>query len=351
MLPIKEVLFLMKGDGEMFAIRAAVFAFLLALSSAPSMVSAQESNWAAKMFEKQKVDFGVVARAADTRYRLKLKNIYQEDVHISNVRTTCGCSAASPSQTLLKSAEEAYIEIKMDTEKFMRRKDSNVVITFDAPTFAEVRIPITAYIRTDVVINPGGAKFGSVSKGENHTKTLEIAYAGRPDWVIKDVKSPREYIDAEVVEVSRDENAGLANYKLNVTLSEDAPAGLIREELMMITDDANSPKVPVLVEAQVESDYTVTPEVVPLGTLKVGEEKSFRLVVKGRSPFKIEAVKCETDYDGLEANLTDSARPVHVVPVTLRAPASAGSVEDHLVIKIADSEETLKVRIYGEIIE
>lgn len=346
-----EVRFLMKGYGEMFAFRASAFALLLAFSCCPSVLTAQDSNWAAKMFEKQKVDFGVVARAADTRYRLKLKNIYQEDVHISNVRTTCGCSAASPSQTLLKSAEEGFIEIKMDTEKFMRRKDSNVVITFDAPTFAEVRIPITAYIRTDVVITPGGAKFGSVAQGESSVKTLDIAYAGRADWVIKEVKSPRDYIDAEVTEVSRDQNAGLANYKLKVTLSDDAPAGLIREELTMITDDANSPKVPVLVEARVESDFTVTPDIVALGTLKVGEEKSFRLVVKGREPFTIESINCESDYEGLDAKLTPSARPVHVVPVILKAPSSPGSVEDQLLIKIADRDETIKLRMYGEIIE
>lgn len=341
----------MKGYGDMFAFRASAFALLLALSCSPHVLSAQDSSWAAKMFEKQKVDFGVVARAADTRYRLKLKNLYKEDVHISNVRTTCGCSAATPSQTLLKSAEEAYIEIKMDTEKFMRRKDSNVVVTFDAPTFAEVRIPITAYIRTDVVITPGGAKFGSISKGESSVKTLDIAYAGRADWVIKEVKSPREYIAAEVAEVSRDKNARLANYKLKVTLSEDAPAGAIREELTLITDDANSPQVPVLVEARVESEFTVTPDVVALGTLKVGEEKSFRLVVKGRNPFSVESVKCESEYKNLEAKLTPSARPVHVVPVVLKAPSSPGSVEDQLLIKIADREETIKVRMYGEIIE
>ncbi|MDC0307542.1 MAG: DUF1573 domain-containing protein [Planctomycetaceae bacterium] len=346
-----EVKFLLKGDGDMFAIYRCLIILLVSIAVSSSVLQAQELDWAAKMFEKQKVDFGVVARAAETKYRLKLKNIYQEDVHISNVRTTCGCSAASPSKTLIKSAEEAYIEIQMDTEKFMRRKDSNVVITFDAPTFAEVRIPITAYIRTDVVISPGAAKFGAVAKGEENVKTLDIAYAGRPDWNIKEVKSPRDYLTAEVVEISRDENGGLANYKLKVTLKANAPAGLIREQVMLITDDANSPQVPVLVEAKVESAYTVTPEIVSLGTIKAGEEKSFRLVVKGRKPFALESVKCESEYDGLNAEISETERTVHVVPVILKAPANPGSVEDQLLIAIVGEEEPIKVRMYGEITE
>lgn len=343
---------MLKGDGEMFANCRCLIIVLISCVSSSSVLDAQELNWAAKMFEKQKVDFGVVARAADTKYRLKLKNIYQEDVHISNVRTTCGCSAASPSTTLLKSAEEAYIEIQMDTEKFMRRKDSNVIITFDAPTFAEVRIPITAYIRTDVVISPGAAKFGAVSKGEENVKTLDIAYAGRPDWTIKEVKSPRDYLEVEAVETSRDARGGLANYKLKVTLKDNAPAGLIREQVMLITDDANSPQVPVLVEAKVESAFNVTPEIVALGTVKAGEEKSFRLVVKGRQPFAIKSVTCESEYDGLNASITaDSERTVHVVPVILKAPANPGSVEDQLVIAIVGQDDPITIRMYGEITE
>ena len=48
------------------------------------------------------------------------------------------------------------------------------------------------------------------SKGEENVKTLDIAYAGRPDWTIKEVKSPRDYLEVEAVETSRDANGGLA---------------------------------------------------------------------------------------------------------------------------------------------
>src|SRR5215831_4005382 len=93
--------------------------------------NAQNSDWAEKMFEKTNHDFGVVARGADARYRLKLTNKYQQTVHIASVTTTCGCTAAKPSKDTLASLESAYIEVTMDTRKFSHQKDSSLTVVID----------------------------------------------------------------------------------------------------------------------------------------------------------------------------------------------------------------------------
>ena len=143
----------MKRHASLMAILA------IALVPANLMAAGQSTEWALKMFEETEHNFGVVARGSDVQYRLKVTNIYEETVHIADVRTSCGCTAAKPSQSTLESLETAYIEIVMDTKKFTRQKDSSVIITFDAPQRAEVRIPISAYIRTDVVTDPGSVSF------------------------------------------------------------------------------------------------------------------------------------------------------------------------------------------------
>src|SRR5690554_1935851 len=80
-----------------------------------SATIAQELNWAEKMFSELKHDFGTVARGADTRTTIYVTNLYEEDVSITNVGTTCGCTAAQPDRTLLKTHEKAAIEVKMNT--------------------------------------------------------------------------------------------------------------------------------------------------------------------------------------------------------------------------------------------
>jgi hypothetical protein len=237
----------------------------------------------------------------------------------------------------------------MDTERFTRRKDSNVVITFDAPQYAEVRIPITAYIRTDVVLTPGAANFGSVPVGNSAEKTIEVAYAGRPDWKISEVKTPRDYISVETTETVRE--GGRVNYNLKISLKENAPIGLLQEQLTIVTDDANSPHVPLLFVARIESDIEVTPNVLAMGRMTAGSSKKMNLVVKGHKPFSISKINSESKSEDLKVAIPPGEKQVHILPVSIIAPGKAGAFEDHLVISIEGRDEPVKVRVYGESVQ
>lgn len=327
---------------------ASSVAFASSTALAPLNLLAQDNDWAAKMFEKTSHDFGVVARGADTTYRLKLKNLYKEEVHIAEVRTTCGCSAGKPSVETLASLEEAWVEIKMDTVKFMRRKDSNVIVVFDRPTRAEVTIPITAYIRTDVVVEPGSAQFGPVQRDEKAEKVLKIAYAGREDWKIKEVQSGLEHVTARAVETSR--SGGNVNYDLIVTLSDKAPVGAVRHFLTLMTDDPSNPNVPVLVEGEVKPDIEVSPAIVSLGTMAPGSTKTVNVVLKSRKPFEVSAVTCDRAQDVFQVRLPKTAAPVHVIPLTVTAPTTAGTLDEQLSITIPGRAEPVTVRAYARIV-
>ena len=309
---------------------------------------AQDNAWALKMFsEQQKIDFGRVARGSDARYPLKITNIYKETVHISSVRTTCGCSAATPSKSTLASRETAIVEVTMDTRKFQRQKNSNVIVTFDAPLFAEVRIPISAYIRTDVVLTPGAANFGAVEHGQSAQQSLEIAYAGRNDWQIREVKTNSEHLTAEVTETAR--GNGRVNYTLQVSLRPDAPVGVLNQQILLVTDDAD-PYVPVLVTARVEADIMLTaPD--SLGTLRPGEEKTFNVVLRGRRPFAVEKIECESDMEAFKVRLTKEARPIHVLPFTVTPPEKPGEFNEEFTVTIAGRPEPLTFSVYGRIAE
>ena len=306
-----------------------------------------DDQWAAKMFEKTSHDFGVVARGSDVSYRLKLKNLYKEDVHIHDVRTTCGCSAGEPSQTTLKSLEDAYVEIKMDPRKFMRRKDSNVIVTFDAPLYQEVTIPITAYIRTDVVVEPGSAQLGKVDQETGGSQTLTVAYAGREDWKIKSVKSDHEFIEAAVKETTRE--GGRVDYEMTVSLKPGAPVGALRHVVTLVTDDADNPDVPILVEAEVRPDIEVNPSVVSLGTMAPGQSKTVSVVLRGKNPFKVESVTCQKVKDVFEVRLPSNTAPVQVIPLTVTAPQEPGTLDEELSVTIDGRKLPVTFRAYGKI--
>jgi len=301
------------------------------------------------MFDQRTIDFGVVARGSDAIARVKITNLYKQPVHITDVRTTCGCSAGKPTKTSLESLEEGFIEVTMDTRKFTRRKDSNVIITFDAPLHAEVRIPITAYIRTDVVFDPGSVAFGAVELGKEATRKIRLQYAGRDDWHVKEIRSRSESVVAKAVELTR--GGGRVEYDIVVRLAPDAPVGPVREQLTVITDDQNSPQVPLLVEANVEADVMVTPAIVSLGVMKPGEAKQFNVVIKGKHPFQIDKIECDSEAGLFKVRLPQNAAQVHVLPMTITAPEKPGNIQEEFIVTVNGRPQPVTFKAMGKIAE
>src|SRR5690606_14107603 len=216
-------------------------------------------------------------------------------------------------------------EISMDTRRFIRHKDAVVTVRFDAPQSGEVRIPVQMYVRTDVVLSPGSANFGAIDLGKGGTQTIDIAYAGRNDWTIREARSSNPHLEATVEEVSRE--GGNVSYALTVTLKPTAPAGSFRGVIQLVTDDANNPTVPVLAEARIEGDITVTPENVPLGTLAPGKTKTVNVVIRGKKPFAIEKIECESDDEAFAVRLPEGEKVVHVLPLTITPPDKPGAYQ------------------------
>lgn len=320
--------------------------------STVSLAQDRELNWAEKMFSELRHDFGTVARGADVRHYIVVTNIYQEDIEIVDVDTTCGCTAAKPDKTLLKTHEKANIEVKMNTTKFMRQKDSNVDVTlrFNGQYTKSVRVPISAYIRSDVVVTPGNADFGSIELGQGGVQNIEIAYAGREDWKIRDVRIGNDHIVAQLKETTR--GAGQVKYQLAVQVGKDAPLGNITDQITLITDDANSPEVPIRVIAKVEPDIVVTPASFPLGKLAPGQQKTFNVVLRGKRPFAIQGVECDANPDCFEVmQLSQDAKTVHVVPFRVTAPAKMGEFEENFTVSIAGRKVPLTFDAKGVIAE
>jgi len=320
---------------------------LLLLLGVATPLPAQDASWAEKMFDKLEHNFGVVARGADTRYRLTITNRYVETIHISNVRTSCGCTAAKPSQDTLRSRETAYLEITMDTRKFTHQKDSAVTVVFDQPTYAEVRIPVHVYIRTDVVLTPGAVEFGAVPTGAEQTRNIAVSYAGRQNWTVRDVISKNPNLNVKIKETGRAD--GRVNYDLQVSLKSGTPVGVLRDQVTLVTDDASNPYIPVLVEARVEAEFTVSPQVVSFGVLKPGQKKTVNVVIRGKKPFSIEKIESEKAAGTFEVRLPKDSKIIHVLPLTMVAPETPGTVDELFTVTIPGSEEGAAFRVYGKV--
>ena len=272
-------------------------------------------EWARKIFETTNHDFGTVARGSKAEFEFPLENIYLEDLHIANVRSSCGCSTAEITKPTLKTWENGSIRVKYNTRSFLGYKNATITVTIDKPYFAEVQLTVSGYIRSDVVIKPGSVEFGEVELGTPAEKKLSIIYAGREDWKIVDVRSDSGHLQAAMTETKR--GGGRVAYDLVVRLKEDAPAGYINEQLILVTNDQRNTKIPLMAVGRVLSPVTVSPAALAMGVVESGHQVTKQLVVRAKKPFRITAVRC--DDDCFVFKISQQAKRLHLVPVTFTA--------------------------------
>lgn len=306
-----------------------ILAFILPVVLAWAAEAAAQ-DWAKKMFETTSHDFGIVARGSKQEYSFIVHNLYKEDVHISGVRSSCGCTSPRITKDTLKTHEQTEIVVVYNTKSFLGAKSATVTVTIDEPYYAEVQLTVSGYIRSDVVFHPGAVEFGSVDSGRGAAVTVAVSYAGRDDWEITDVRSANEHLEVELQEKLR--SGGRVNYDMIVRLKPDAPPGFIHDQLLIVTNDSGASNVSLPVEGQVVSALTVSPASLFLGVLKPGDTVKKRLVVRGNKPFRIVSVKCD-DASFTFGQPEAESKPLHFVPVEFKAGDQPGQIEKKIAIE------------------
>jgi hypothetical protein len=307
---------------------------------------AQDPQWAHKMFDKLDVDFGNVPSGADLKQRIKVTNKYQQTVHILGIASSCGCTAGKPAKDTLLRDESTYIEVTMNTRKFQLLKETSLTVTFDQPLLANVRIPVKAFINPEVFVNPGAAEFGSITRGSDSPRKLTVSYNSR-GTSIKEAVSKNPHIVASLVETRRD--FASIQYDLHVTIRGTAPLGDLRDQVTLVTDNPNNPSIPVLVEAKIDPEYYITPELVTFGTLAPGDRKTLNIVARGKKPFLVDKIESERTAGVFEVRLPKQARDIHVLPLTMIAPAEPGIVTEEFTLTISGVPEPVTFKVYGKV--
>jgi len=321
--------------------RIAVWPLLTLLCGSPLL--AQE--WAKNMFETTSHDFGSVARGSKAEFEFVLTNPYVEDVHVSGVRSSCGCTKVRIDKPLLKTYEKAAVVASVNTQRFVGHKKATITVTFDKPFPASVQLHASSYIRSDVVFDPGSVQFGSVDHGTEAQRSVTVTYAGRRDWRIVDVRSANSHLSVKMDETTR--RSGQVAYKLLVRLDDHAPPGRLHDYLMLVTNDRKSPQIPLEVEGTVESGIMVSPASLFMGVLEPGEKATKQLVVRSKKPFRILSVTCDGASFEFDTSSETVPKPVHVIPVTFIAGQHPGKVLQTIRIETDLGETTPELSAYA----
>ncbi len=297
---------------------------ILLLMLLASTVSAQ--TWAEKMFKERVHNFGDVARGAKAEFRYELTNLYEEDVHIVGVTSTCGCTSPRIEQNTLKTHETAAIVAKINTDRFQGKKGATLTVTFDKPYYAQVQLQTRVYIRSDVVFHPGSVEVGAVPEGQAVDRQVVVAHAGRSDWKILEVSCANPHLSASVEEVGR--SGGNTRYQISVHVDKTTPTGYLHEHLVLKTNDYNRKQVPLLVQGRIEPSIVVSPPSLFMGSVESGQSVTRNIVLRGAKPFRVISVHCDDErFSFMVPEGSATPKVLHVIPVTFVGGTASGNLE------------------------
>jgi hypothetical protein len=296
--------------------------------------SACAEAWVAKMFAKKEHNFGTVARGADTVYRFPVKNIYKEDIELMNVRSSCGCTTPTLEKKILKTGETGYVVASFNTRTFTGVHSATLTVEVKwndkgIQRRGETQLRVHGNIRGDVVFKPGAIKFDAVDQGLVTEQQVLVTYAGRSDWKIVDVRGASEDLEVELTQKQR--YSGRVSYELLVRLKKSAPAGYFNEQLVLVTNDDQNPRIPIYVAGRIVPEISVAPEPLLLGDVMFGEQVSKKIIVRGKKPFRIVSVECDEDSFQFKTDENTSER--HVVEIVFDAKKDVGNVKQTIHIE------------------
>jgi len=311
----------------------------MVISSPAVRAQAQGLDWVASALPERAYDFGTVARGSQVRHAFSLINRSDQEIRIADWRTKCGCTNVRVGAKVIPPGTQTTIEATIDTTKFLGYKPSGLTLIFDRPTFVEVDLNLTCFIRGDIVMNPGQMDFGIVRRSDKMPPaSLTLTYAGgRSDWEVTKMKTQSSKVKAELRELSRAAD-GQINYTLTATLQPGVSNGYFKDEITLLTNDQSSPSIPISVVANIQSAVAVTPSIINFGGLRPGQSVSKTIVVRSKEPFSITRLS-PSQEDLQPAEDEKGPRAVHQLKLTLKAPEQTGPHHATLTIETDIKDE------------
>jgi len=324
----------------------------LFILAATTPLSAEDQNWAKKMFDRHEVKFGSVAKNADVVFKFNVKNIFKEDIQVSSLSTSCGCISWQDKAPLtIPSGETLELTVRLDTVRFEGDRHVTAFANLVEPSrgsTASMSIPIDGRIRQDVVLQTNNLNFGEVDQGKAMQIRMSVNYTGgRPDWTITGAKTTNPHLQTKVTEKSR--SGGSASYEVMVTLDGETPASKLNERMLIVSNEPGETGYAVMINAHVEAELSVADA--HFGQVHPGQPKTVNVIVRGKKPFRITKIERTKPDESFKVKVPDNVSRIHTIPLTMTPTVEHGLFEEEFFVTIEGREEPLKFKASGRVMD
>jgi len=132
--------------------------------------------WAAPtlLIETHDYDFGEIVQGETFDYTFRFQNSGDQVLEISNVRSSCGCTAALLTERKLAPGVVGELKVSFNSRGFRGKVKKMVTFETNDPQHAEVTFALGGLVTAELYITPQRVNWGTAAKGQELVGILEI---------------------------------------------------------------------------------------------------------------------------------------------------------------------------------
>jgi hypothetical protein len=193
------------------------------------------------------ITFGDVKKGTTVAREIYLIDKTGEDIKITKVESNTGFLSAAVSPITDRPYQGSKILVSLSPETPLCSMEGKVTIYTTDKKHPKVEIPVTANIIGDVEFYPSVLFFGFVKKGKTPTTKIAISTTSETPLQIERVESDISCISTSVKTTKKGKV-----YTLSARLNKDVPAGNIKGNVTVYTNNPDQPEIKIPVYGLVE---------------------------------------------------------------------------------------------------
>jgi hypothetical protein len=301
-------------------------------------------------------DVGFVAKGEMATNEFVIRNDGDAPLELREVRAACGCTVADFDKVIAP-GKTGKVRVTVDTKSFNGPTAKGVTVYTNDPAAPAIELTVRADVGQFVKMKPGYARFITVQREAKEGKIVQTLWTPdkSPLEIVK-VESPYPFLKVRYWEAKPEErlaeNADQQQWKVELSLSNDAPVGPLTEPVKVHTTHPKQKLVQIPVSGFVRPVMAVTPPVVDMGQVNGTDPVKFSLNVRNFATEPIKVTSIAGDIQGINAKI----EPVqegreYQVQVTFQPEARKGPVNGKLTLT-TDSQKIpwIEVQLKGNVI-
>lgn len=207
--------------------------------------------------DKEVFDFGTILQGEKVETIFRLRNDGDAPLLVDRVKTSCGCTAALLSASVLAPGESGEVSTTFDSARFSGSVQKTISVYSNDPERPVLQLTVKGSIRQELLLSPTFVELGNLKPGVEKIMQVVIRNQGTRPINLREVKVLASDLTGEL-------SAPLIEAGASATLTLHAlPAegrSMLNGYVIVYTDSKRSPELRIPVYGRIEAPVpTVTP--------------------------------------------------------------------------------------------